>query len=106
MNMVNPCLVNIPILYPLKTPENQSFLVLSGVKNGIFYSHIVAESYRFRSIHFRFFNPLNASVVLIETSQLICITDQLTGFFYMRATLAFNGLKLISQNSIINFFDF
>ena len=28
----------------------------------------------------------------IETSQLICTADQLTGF-YMRATLAFNGLR-------------
>ena len=30
-------------------------------------------------------NPLNASVALIETSQLICRANQLTGF-YMRAT--------------------
>ena len=30
----------------------------------------------------------------IETSQLICTADQLTGF-YMRATLAFNALKAI-----------
>ena len=30
----------------------------------------------------------------IETSQLICIANQLTGF-YMRATLAFNGLKTL-----------
>ena len=37
-------------------------------------------------------NPLNASIALIETSQLICIANQLTGL-YMRATLAFNGLK-------------
>ena len=28
----------------------------------------------------------------IETSQLICTANQLTGF-YMRATLAFNGLN-------------
>ena len=28
----------------------------------------------------------------IETSQLICFANQLTGF-YMRATLAFNGLN-------------
>ena len=39
-------------------------------------------------------NPLNASVFShIETSQLICFSNQLIGF-YMRATLAFNGLKL------------
>ena len=38
------------------------------------------------------FNPLNTSVCPhIETSQLICRANQLTGF-YMRATLAFNGL--------------
>ena len=39
-------------------------------------------------------NPLSASVALIyiETSQSICIANQLTGF-YMRATLALNGLK-------------
>ena len=37
------------------------------------------------------FNPLNALVALIETSQLICTASQLTGF-YMRATLAFKGL--------------
>ena len=35
--------------------------------------------------------PLNASVVL-ETSQLICSKNQLTGF-NMRATVPFNGLK-------------
>ena len=39
------------------------------------------------------FNPLNASVALIETSQLICTANQLTGF-YMRATLPFNGFNL------------
>ena len=37
-------------------------------------------------------NPLSASVALIETSQLICTANQLT-FFYMKATLALNGLK-------------
>ena len=36
-------------------------------------------------------NPLNASVTLIETSQLIYRPNQLTGFC-MRATLTFNGL--------------
>ena len=30
----------------------------------------------------------------LESSQLICKANQLAGF-YMRATLAFNGLKLI-----------
>ena len=30
----------------------------------------------------------------IETSQLVCCVNQLTGF-YMRATLAFNGLQKI-----------
>ena len=35
----------------------------------------------------------NASVALIETSQLICTASQLSGF-YMRATLAFNGLSI------------
>ena len=39
------------------------------------------------------FNPLNASVALIETSQLICTANQLTGF-YIRATLPFNGFNL------------
>ena len=33
-----------------------------------------------------------ASVALIETSQLVCCANQLTDF-YMRATLALNGLK-------------
>ena len=28
------------------------------------------------------FNPLSASVAVIETSQLICRTNQLTGFLY------------------------
>ena len=37
-------------------------------------------------------NPLSASVALIETSQLICSANQLTGF-YMKATLALNGLS-------------
>ena len=40
---------------------------------------------------FFIFNPLNASVALIVTSQLICTADQLTGF-YITATLAFNRL--------------
>ena len=34
---------------------------------------------------------LHTSVALIETSQLICFANELTGF-YMRRTLAFNGL--------------
>ena len=34
----------------------------------------------------------------IETSQLICIANQLAGF-YMRATLAFNGLRSQSMNN-------
>ena len=33
----------------------------------------------------------------IETSQLICLANQLTDC-YMRATLAFNGLKLIKES--------
>ena len=36
----------------------------------------------------------------IETSQLICCANQLTGF-YMRATLAFNGLKEYKSEIII-----
>ena len=35
----------------------------------------------------------------IKTSQLICKANQLTGF-YMRATLAFNGLKELKPDSI------
>ena len=47
------------------------------------------------STHVITFNPLRACVTLIETSQLICTANQLTGF-YMRAALALNGLnKLI-----------
>ena len=42
------------------------------------------------------FNPLNASTH-IETSQLICLANQLTGF-YMSATLAFDGsMELINS---------
>ena len=37
-------------------------------------------------------NPLNASVAL-----MICFANQLTGF-YMRATLAFNGLNKKEHN--------
>ena len=37
--------------------------------------------------HLDSINPLNASAALIKTSQLICYTNQLHGF-YMRATLA------------------
>ena len=40
------------------------------------------------------FNPLNPSVALIETSQLICCANHFTGF-YMRATLPFNGLNIL-----------
>ena len=35
----------------------------------------------------------------IETSQLICIVNQLTGFF-MRETLALNGLNKSSESRI------
>ena len=38
------------------------------------------------------FNLLSASVAHVETSQLICTANQLTGF-YVRATLALNGLR-------------
>ena len=38
--------------------------------------------------------PLNASVALIETSQLICTANQLTGF-YMMANLALNVLSVL-----------
>ena len=53
-------------------------------------------------------NPLSANVALIqkpikcqccphiENSQLICFANQLTGF-YMRATLALNGLRKPSE---------
>ena len=37
------------------------------------------------------FNTLNACFPHIETSQLICIANQLAGF-YMRAAVAINGL--------------
>ena len=49
-------------------------------------------------------NPLNASE--IETSQLICTENHLTGF-YMKATLAFNGLKkhFISNDTQQDLFD-
>ena len=43
------------------------------------------------------FNPLSECCPHIETSQLICTTNQLTGF-YMRATLAPNGLKAYFKN--------
>ena len=36
----------------------------------------------------------------IETSQLICTANQLTGF-YMRATLALNGLKAFFKINIV-----
>ena len=42
------------------------------------------------------FNPLNASVALIETDQLICCANQRTGF-YMRLTVAFNSLNESKQ---------
>ena len=35
----------------------------------------------------------------IETSQLICFANQLTGF-YMRAKLAFNELPYLTENQI------
>ena len=38
----------------------------------------------------------------IETSQLICKANQLTGF-YMRATLAFNGLMLAPDSSRLKY---
>ena len=45
------------------------------------------------------FNPLSASVALIETSQLICTANQLTGFC-MRATLALNGLMIMKDDML------
>ena len=55
------------------------------------YRKLVPETVR--NIHIIIYiSPLNASVCChIETSQLICCANQLTGF-YMRATLTFNGL--------------
>ena len=37
----------------------------------------------------------------IETSQLICSANQLAGF-YMRATLAINGLKIFKNSTELN----
>ena len=50
------------------------------------------------------FNPLNASVAL-ETSQLICAVNQLTGFF-MRITLGFNRLTELFGKKLkfVNYF--
>ena len=43
-------------------------------------------------------NPLTTNVPHhIETSQLICIANQLTGF-YMKGTLVVNGLRIASVN--------
>ena len=39
----------------------------------------------------------------IETSQLFCCANQLTGF-YMRATLAFNGLILAELNQLMKLY--
>ena len=39
-------------------------------------------------------NPLSTSVALIETSRLIFTANQFTGF-YMKATLALNGLNAV-----------
>ena len=36
----------------------------------------------------------------VETSQLICTANQLSGF-YMRATFAFNGLKIITFGGVL-----
>ena len=48
----------------------------------------------------RLVNPLTTNIPhYIETSQLICKTNQLTGF-YMMVTLAFN--ELLSLSFVIN----
>ena len=39
-----------------------------------------------------FFNPLTTNVPIIETGQLICIANQLAGFYMMR-TLVVKGLN-------------
>ena len=44
-------------------------------------------------------SPLTANVLLIETSQLICSANQLTGF-YMMGTLAVKGLTLANTHGI------
>ena len=41
----------------------------------------------------KYINSLNTKVAIVETSQLICSANQLTGFYIM-ATLAFNELML------------
>ena len=55
-------------------------------------SHLQKKTLTRRNINLLcLLNPLSASVAVIETSQLICSSNQLTGF-YMRATLALKGL--------------
>ena len=49
-----------------------------------------------KSIGLELVNSLNARVVIIETSQLVCSASQLTGF-YMMVTLAFNELMISLQ---------
>ena len=51
-----------------------------------FWPLIISDSGLNRTI-----NLLNAKVIIIETSQLICSANQLAGF-YMMATLTFNEL--------------
>ena len=49
-------------------------------------------------------NPLSASFVLIKNSQMICTTNQLTGFC-MRTTLALNGLTIFAKKTPSKIFD-
>ena len=69
-----------------KLSEQLIFLTPWYVRNVSFRGHVNIE---------RIFNPLIFFIFLfphIETSQLIWIANQLIGF-YMRAKLAFNGLR-------------
>ena len=50
-------------------------------------------------------NPLSATCLRIETSQFIYTANQLTGF-YMRATLARNGLSELSTSYVNLDWDF
>ena len=80
---INSFLTNVPILRSLKTVA-RDYKMETFARN--------ESRYLGRVVTFWVINPLSASVALIETSQLICTANQLTGF-YMRATLALNGLS-------------
>ena len=105
LNFGNCCRLGLPAEIKVETSKNYETC-----KERCKLCHInqTGQTRRRKETCIKFINPLNASVdPHIETSQLICTANQLTGF-YMRATLACNGLSMQSpgfEQTFMKFID-